>query len=1361
VAVNYNLIVIPLDDRAPRESPREFRAQIVTQINPDQGKVSTETALGWLTNAPLSGRAEVAGRVCTFSDWLANAKRMPSERSQNILFSQVKSDIGFSVANAKAFFGSGGVLNIGMLEHNDNFDNLNKDDFVDPIAASDDLQLSSQSMYIEAVNMVSEIFGLNQRDASEYNPELSKWLASGAQQNLLEMLMGDPIATNSISQALGFGEVGSLVDTARLQSSYEQITQRLEGSAEEWKGSSGDDKLHVSGGQSPRIVGPSDIDIALQSALKHPLLARKLGLLTEWEVTSERDFETDIPLVIQLEIDELGLDHFPTVFYRSRHTSPCSFVERETELRRDGLGVLNEGRMKPRYRAAAINVESQVIKQTLLQERNSVDGLEGFNPTQDLAKTQREEGGRPAEILESEAYGFVEPETSGVTFSAPVDDILTPNDLASAPEDRANHWPCYFFEDLHIGFRIDLRQCKNSAGFRSIHEELRVYRSTLSGGEICVGWTEGMFEREQPADDRVRVSSTEFAHYTGMTAAQAKDYNMLRGLKACEDVRVPNAFDHEVTQYAEATRLEFGEVYEYRVRNVFLGGISLPPQFAGVIDSEHINSVPFYRAHVFSPGEVVGVNKDSHTEQDKLQTVIVSDENPSHEISLFPTPIDVETARFHGQIFNPDDQAWLKDERDFVTDSTTYFEENRHRRLKYYCDPDVHTIRLRIKELGSSPDNARRGCVEQNGRKCDVVEHEYIGDVDLKYGDPGGWRDFRPATIEIRRTREKNVRIQGADSKKAIRRTKIYIPVGVQIEISIVPLLSSKDISKSSASVASSTQLSAIQSSDPTKKSLEGVFLPNAIGSITIRVVHAVAKPRQEPIFMPSRPAALTHGSVTDPDGVRVSQLNREEGDDDVVLRGRVLLDAASTGEVQLSAQWKEIVDRESGPGFALRSGAASTEARTVIFDRFVPSKPTAELFRDRILSRTSDDFQRIRLAPSVDSNFMKQFDLQNVEDTVYLTADDKPDIDGVADRSAQSPPAPSKLPLETQIRVVADVQAVATARIFRGKNVNDQSGEHKQIGQRSSHSVRIDVPATIRPTNIVVSHVLPISREVPIQQAGGSGRQRIYGFRVHVQPRRFSSGPGERVAVACMPPQQWDPHEVVAKHFTQWGEDPIERPGLRGTMRPPRSSDFGTTDLDFESILDHDLYPSNVLGGRKGVVHADSLAVPFSDGETSGTRMVNCAAYALRQADTHSGWYFDVVPTVPFFGFMGLALHGYQPNAINGLELSSAPTWVYVTALYREPVVWFKRDNTYVITVGPVYDPNVSFEIDRTEYQEGVSSERAGAQLGIDFRKSSINDETFFECRVLATREPVSLIRKRFDDDRSGSSVVGIQRLF
>jgi hypothetical protein len=439
---------------------------------------------------------------------------------------------------------------------------------------------------------------------------------------------------------------------------------------------------------------------------------------------------------------------------------------------------------------------------------------------------------------------------------------------------------------------------------------------------------------------------------------------------------------------------------------------------------------------------------------------------------------------------------------------------------------------------------------------------------------------------------------------------------------------------------------------------------------------------------------------------------------DIALISGRIVVDAPSTKEVWLEATWTDIVDSTSlKNAYSLQPGNASTDRHNVIFRQFEPPRPSSRA----LLNLIKDTFSK--------TIFTEQFSLQCSESHVFLGEE----------HTTSKVTKIDELRLPDCRRRVIDIVATAACRF--GNEVADL----ERLPATSSHPRSFDVPSAVYMTPPQVAYVVPLKREY--KDFKGRGNRADFALRVYLRGPMFLSGPGERIAIACAADLS---HTIGAafetpKHVSQWGEDPIERAKLIQTKRLPRASDFvlNQSSSKVESHFDPKLYPSNIVGGSAAVIYRDGVRLPQKNSDST---YVSLAAYAVRFNPRKKLWFFDVSIAGEFFGWCGLALYRYQPHAVEGLELSTTANWIYASLLYEEPVAWVDQRNQRQITVGPVYDKTVSFELDMLQYLDGVSLNLESApNTRVALKERRVGNARYFHGVALADSPDLSLVRIKF----------------
>ena len=254
--------------------------------------------------------------------------------------------------------------------------------------------------------------------------------------------------------------------------------------------------------------------------------------------------------------------------------------------------------------------------------------------------------------------------------------------------------------------------------------------------------------------------------------------------------------------------------------------------------------------------------------------------------------------------------------------------------------------------------------------------------------------------------------------------------------------------------------------------------------------------------------------------------------------------------------------------------------------------------------------------------------------------------------------------------------------------------------------------------------------------------------MRIYVRRPWFLSGPCERLAIGCLAGEFRDgPIATLNKYITQWGEDPVERPKLEVSRRAPRASDFRLPDTGHQVLLDHSVYPEHSLEGVAPIIYRDSV-VRLANGKDPTIDVLSAASFGLRWDQAARLWYCDVEVAEGFFGWCGLAVYRHQPNALEGMQLSATPAWVYGAILHGDQLAWTERSGKLHVTVGPVFDRYTTYELDSAEFRSGISTNLVQhTSPRVSLKKYNVNGKTYFE-GIAPAGSGWSLVKRRFDID-------------
>jgi hypothetical protein len=642
----------------------------------------------------------------------------------------------------------------------------------------------------------------------------------------------------------------------------------------------------------------------------------------------------------------------------------------------------------------------------------------------------------------------------------------------------------------------------------------------------------------------------------------------------------------------------------------------------------------------------------------------------------------------------------------------------------------VYGIEVTVTFVNGNDQQGPQDFMYVDNTYCGLSKHLILDPISENYGEQGKWEKYRPIVIAFRTSTKLLPSIQKARILRGSRRIDIEVPPAGELHISIAPIFDKSLLSKTASQLASSAQLNL--DSKTALASAAGDALPiPSIARETLKVIHAIEQPRRAPVLIGESPNVSAVGPTTAEISIGDRKLDSEFGR----IFGRIEIDSASTKEVRLEAAWADINDEPAQERYSLEPGTAASTPRSVIFRAFEPVPPSAEQFKNFFFKSNNiaaNSLVKYRVGNS-EFGFIDQFMLQCAEDRVFLgraTADCPQG--GQADVTNQ-------LNLKDQRRKLLKTQAVAVGR-FKEHFANVSSKTELR-----SKQVTVDVPSTLRMSAPRLSHVVPLRKPLRTGDNSEGSTRTAFGIRIYVHKPAFQSGVGERLAIGCFTGGDSPAgSDAELKYVTQWGEDPIERAELQATLRMPRAADFVAPDNKEPITLAEDLYPQSAVGGAAPVIYRDNLA--FEPEKAAGQRrFVSVASYALRYDERQRLWYADVYIEGGFFGWCGMALYRHQPHALPNRELSQTWAWAYAAFLYGEPVAWVEQQGNLHLTIGPIYDENVQFELDSLPYNDGISNELSDSHSPQQIKGYRVGRATYFEAVVSKEMFDWTLIKRRF----------------
>jgi hypothetical protein len=1141
-----------------------------------------------------------------------------------------------------------------------------------------------------------------------------------------------------------------------VQDTVAKITRRMTVNGPVELANGHNDELYIASEKGISNIPKDDLNVALHAALRNELLARALGLVSDWSVECDIPIDGDRDWVIQVDEKSLHFDAskttlqqpLPTVFRRRSHTHPLAYADiKSSGTSNCAFAALNGDDGSARYRASSISAENLLVKQVVLQAQNSLDGPAAKNGPGPGGVFNDPIDTRAPQLLQNDQYGSPEPETTGVVFSAPIEDLITPKDLAfKSPEERHKAMPCLFLEDLWIGYRLDIKK-NASSPFNSVHAQTQRI-SFVGSQEYIEGEMESFIEREQPDDPARGHTSTDLTTYSGLSAGQMKDYLTFLGLPQPAPPLSDGRISIVPVSYGQTQRLLFGHTYPYRLRTVLRGAVSIDPRGLESTDDRslriHEQSFPFFRARSLRPGELIRQTGEGQRGKDG-ETIFLSLNNQSQMVSLVPTPMNVDTSRYHGMLLQNVNEPVLDNNRVHVSDLSKLFKRIPPRSLNYFYDPDVYGVSVHITHLNGDEENEPDQLLYRDGIYCRLVKHNHLKPVTKLYGPKNQWRNRKAILFRFRTTSSAKASIHNDPESQLVT---ISVPPGAQLRVSLLPLFDRRLLTENASNISTSNQLLGMGNTSPTAD----LSVIPAIGMQTIDVVHAVPFSRKTPELVCEPNPFAEKGELTVPLGLR--KLDSEFG----IVLGRIEADAATTKEIYIEGSWHDISDDPRQSRYTLESRKASSAPRSLLFQEYVPVPPNSSAW-DQFFKQNGENgastLSHFKIG-EFSYGFVDQFDLQCAENEVFLgqgPSDSQGPANG-AERLRTASQNALRLDLKDLRRKLVSVNVVGASRF------GDKIPRWTKGSVSRSETTLVDFPSTLMMTSPQISHILPLRKAEVTRRTPRSGTTRVlYGLRIYLKKPFFESGPGERLAIGCLAGEEVAPIDPSdAPHYvTRWGEDPIERAALDVTQRMPKASDFQAVNIGAaksKRALNPELYPEGVAGGNDKVIYRDNLKLHSSDPKAK-LRWVSVASYGV-QYDSHQGlWYADVRIRGEFFGACGLALYRHQPSAIPGRELSGACTWAYASIIYGEPTAWAETGSNVHITIGPIFDPNISFELDSAHFYGGVSEDLNSPDRVLrPIKNYTVGKARYYELVVPKTNLDWSLLKKRYGFSFSSASL-------
>lgn len=1302
----YAFVALPLDSSSASQKPASFDLSVLSTIEFASGPISASNIAEAVRRHPLLSLNEAVplrGLAMRLQDWMQGPKTLvlgaPGVLSLELrysgktAFSTLRNTLLDYLARDKA-------VTVAKLRPDDTHDRREADHFFDPAGMFDRVLVLREMLQQRFAGGMMPIAQASDLTDRSLNFQRRRASASHAQSALIQLLSGE-----LKSQDVGISVEGAKA-LAQLRLDVTAVERRLRPRSDSGSGS---DALQSFAAGSEGIVDVLDPNASIHAALVNGLLAKACGLVTEWSAQSPDPMVGDFVIAVDPSsfADPSSATCRTTAFRRSDMTSPVSYADIGTARTTNcGLVALNDDKNRPRYSCTGINAEVSAIQAVVLQAKNSISNSALDRSASPKAEPMRDD--RPPVELADQQFGANDLEAVGLTISAPVEDLVTPDALKTP--NREADLPCLFLEDLWIGFRLDIADANGGGVMRSVHRQRQ--RIKFSGsGNIIAGETEDFWPRESPARD-VRDLSNEIVRFNGLSAAQNIDYAKMLG-----DYKPPASpagapFSVTVDGSVGVTPLRFNSDYFYRLRTVLQGAISFRSDDAGLAQAGPAfhQLAPFRRARSFRPGEVVPLGEGAADEKENGLSIFLSDRQRKRSVLIAPSPVDPDTARYGGQFLARSDEPSVDRKRIFVKDLPQLLSSVGD--TSYYCDPDVSGVKVELWIRNGDRRTSNPEYRYANGVFCELIEPKHMGPEVGLFGREGNWREFRPIELTFSTTSSADARLSSSSGGRKVR---IEVPRYADVEVVLTPIVSVEAVRRSAAFVPSTTIAPLLSS-------------PSAVAALPvvehrIRVVHCVAQPAAQPRIVSESDAGASSSELT-------AILKREPKSDRAELVGYVEVDAASTGEMQLNASWLDIDDDPMHERYVLKAGQTSTKPRSISF------KEAHGAAAGLLPSPLQKDFAtRVKAFSDAADVIGKQC----AENRIFLggLTPNGSDNDGLA---------PVDLAFGTARRARPTLVATVKSRYASRFPLAPE----KDV-TLASNSIVADVPASMPLPVPNISHVTPLVRQRTSSEKTRRTRTAIYGFRIYVRRPWFVSGPGERLAIACHAgPLPKRGRDVIDKGFTQWGQDPSARSPAEAGQRLPRASDFRATDG--QEPLDAALYPKDSREGIDPVLYADDVVRDAENGTIDDSRLA-LASYALRWDDDQSLWYCDVVLGSDFTGWIGLALYRHQPHAHEGYQLSTGAAFVYARVLQSETVAWLRQDGRLRVTIGPIFDSTMSFEAESRAFHNGVSMSQQG-QDRLSFRELTVDGRRYFEGTFNAGKDGIEIFRRRLGRDISSFNI-------
>lgn len=310
-------------------------------------------------------------------------------------------------------------------------------------------------------------------------------------------------------------------------------------------------------------------------------------------------------------------------------------------------------------------------------------------------------------------------------------------------------------------------------------------------------------------------------------------------------------------------------------------------------------------------------------------------------------------------------------------------------------------------------------------------------------------------------------------------------------------------------------------------------------------------------------------------------------------------LHVPSTGRIEFSCGWEEIVDDGSSPDFvAVRNKIA----------------PFGYNLEDGDLSVLGD--------PNHPRSY---WDVGNQSETTPLR-----EVRAEQTAARQTPTA-HHFPDTKYRRVTYTARAITRYGSFFPPEVSSDPDAISKQMQRT-----VEVLNCSKPSEPNIRSILPVFKKQALDD--GQTRRHVTGLRILIERPWLSSGEGEQLAIVLHPGELVPVNPVSSWKFTSWGFNP-RKLGPATSIRPT-----------LDQFKDYD---DRVIG----------FDLQAASGDEQSAEACSLALYGVEVDQDRNVVFCDVEidPERAYFPFIKLALARYQPKSIDGAHLSEIITANYV----------------------------------------------------------------------------------------------------